>query len=63
MCDALWTKAGQGESGLGSRITVGSLSSSRLTTYREQMTHILPLNMFDKFNGTNSVTAGTENNV
>lgn len=43
MCDALWTKVGQGESGLGSRITVGSLSSSRLTTYREQMTHILPL--------------------
>lgn len=50
VCDALWTKVGQGESGLGSRITVGSLSSSRLTTYREQMTHILPLNMLDKFN-------------
>lgn len=32
-CDGLWARAGQGESDLGSSVTVGSLSNSRVTTY------------------------------
>ena len=48
----VWTDGswGQGESGLGSSITVGSLSSSRFTTYGEQMhahTHTHPLYLID----------------
>lgn len=32
-CDELWARGGQGESGLGSSVIVGSLSNSRVTTY------------------------------
>lgn len=46
LCDGLWTRGGKGESGLGSKTTVGSLSSSRVTTYEEQME---PLNMFNNY--------------
>lgn len=40
VCDELWVRRGQGESGLLSKITVGSLSNSRFTTYGEQI-HII----------------------
>lgn len=32
-CEELWARGGQGESGLGSSVIVGSLSNSRVTTY------------------------------
>lgn len=32
-CDGLWARGGQGESGLGSSVIVGSLSNSSATTY------------------------------